>query len=119
MREGPNYFPEMGRFPTTVSPAQREREARERHEATDRAIRERQAEDAQLAAEREQRQREQAAAQLEAYREDRRRHWIATTGSEEGFAAAWPKLREEYANRAPDPVQRATERLRSTGMYSL
>ena len=113
----PNYFPEV-RYPTTISPLATERERQQRHEATQRAIRERQQRDAQRAAEREKAAQERAASELEAYKEERRRQWIGATGSEAGFEAAWPKMREEFATRGSLRDQIAAE-MKASGLYSL
>lgn len=100
-------------FPTTYTRQMSERFATQRRAEIEAAVKARQERDAKLAEEREQKAKERAAAELEAYREDRRRHWVAATGSEEGFASAWPTLRAAWVADRLDPVEQAKAELRA------
>jgi hypothetical protein len=98
---------------TTIHPAQLQRAAAERRAEIERAIKARQERDAEAAEARERKARERAASGLEQYREEQRMRWLAAAGSEDGFSAAWPSLRQQYVLERQNAVDKAVDELRA------
>src|SRR5215213_1219554 len=116
MQDQPNWFRQFD-APTRYTPEQLERERQARSEATERAIEARQAREAALVEQRERERLERAAGELDAYKAERRIKWIAATGSEDGFLAAWPAMRERYVAERGSMKEQLMAELRATGNY--
>jgi hypothetical protein len=114
-------------WPTTVTNEQLRAAERERNERIAKAVEKRKADEDAHRAEQARLAHERGADELEAFRRQAHAAWLSSGGDEAGFAANWPRLRDEHLREAAMSrmgerermVERAKRELRASGRYGM